>query len=75
MSIASVVVEIEDGADQGVMEHLTKIPRISVYGMTKNQIVTVIEGESPAAVQDTLKELQGLDNVLGVYPVYVGDDD
>ena len=75
MSIASVVVEIQNGANQGVMAHLASIPKVTVYGATENQIVTVIEGDSPAAVEHILKEVQNLENVLGVYPVYVGEDD
>lgn len=75
MSIASVVVEIQKGANQGVMTRLAEIPAISVYGSSETRIVTVVEGDSPAAVRDILNNIQELEQVIGVYPVYVGEDD
>lgn len=75
MSIASVVVEIRSGSGQNVLAHLALMPTISVYGMTENQIVTVVEGSGPVAVEGVLKEVQMLDDVLGVYPVFINEDE
>lgn len=75
MEIASVVVEIQRGAGEAVLSRLALMPSVTVYGLTENQIVTVIEGNSPAAVQEVLKDVQMLDEVIGVYPVFIGEDD
>lgn len=75
MSISSVVVEIKNGASESVLGQLARIQHISVYGMTENQIVTVIEGDNLNAIEGILKEVQMMEDVAGVYPVYVGEDD
>jgi nitrate reductase NapAB chaperone NapD len=74
MSIASVVVEIRNGASDEVLSCLARIPNISVFGMTDSQIVTVIEGDDAAVVENVLKEMQSIENVIGVYPVFVGEN-
>lgn len=75
MSIASVVVEIKNGAGEGVLAGLARIPKISVFGMTENQIVTVIEGEDAGAVEKNLEQVRMMEDVIGVYPVFVGEDE
>lgn len=75
MAIASVVVEIQKGAGEAVLARLALMPPVTVYGVTESQIVTVVEGNSAAAVEDALKDVQMLDDVIGVYPVFIGEDD
>lgn len=75
MSIASVVVEIQPDTSQAVLARLALIPEVSVYGVTENQIVTVVEGKAAGSIEETLKAIQVLDDVIGVFPVFVGEDD
>jgi nitrate reductase NapAB chaperone NapD len=75
MPIASAVVDIKDGSCEAVLGRLARIPRISVYGVKENQIVTVIEGPTINDVDATVKEVSMLDEVIGIYPVFVGEDD
>jgi nitrate reductase NapAB chaperone NapD len=37
--------------------------------------VTVIEGCDMSGIQDTIKKIYGIENVIGVYPVYAGFQD
>lgn len=73
MPIASVIVEVEEGAGGAVLNSLARINNISVYGIKNNQIVTVIEGNDIKTIEDTIKVLYGVDKVIGVYPVFAGD--
>jgi nitrate reductase NapAB chaperone NapD len=73
MSIASAVVEIKSGSSEDVLAGLAQIPRISVFGMTEDQIVTVIEGEDADEVGRVVKQVQMLEHVIGVYPVFIGE--
>ncbi len=75
MPIASAVVEIQNGTSEAVLAGLARIPRVSVYGMKENQIVTVIEGATINEVDAMVKEISTLDGVIGIYPVFVGEDD
>lgn len=75
MPIASMVVEILDGSGERMLGKLARIPQVSVYGIKENQIVTVIEGESMAAVNETVREVSAFDEVLGVYPVSISEHD
>jgi nitrate reductase NapAB chaperone NapD len=72
MPITSVIVEIKDGSSEKVLAHLARMPQVSVYGMKDSQIVTVIEDSAPAAVDAVVLQISGLEEVIGVYPVYVG---
>jgi nitrate reductase NapAB chaperone NapD len=73
MSIASAVVEIQNGAAENVLAGLAQIPKISVFGLTENQIVTVIEGDDADDVERVVKEVQSIEHVIGVYPVFIGE--
>ncbi len=74
MSIAGIIVEVQNGAEASVLTGLARIPQISVYGVKENQIVTVIEGDNAASVNDTVSRVSLFDGVLGVYPVSISED-
>jgi nitrate reductase NapAB chaperone NapD len=73
MAIASVIVEIEDGASETVLGSIAQIAQATVYGIKENQIVTVIEGGDSREIDAVIRQLSVLDKVIGVYPVYAGD--
>lgn len=73
MAVTSAIVEVTDGACEAVLGSLAAIRNLSVFGIKENQIVTVIEGDSIQMVENTMKDLYSLENVVGVYPVYAGD--
>jgi nitrate reductase NapAB chaperone NapD len=75
MNISSAVVEIRDGEGEAVLNSLALLEKVSVYGIKDNQIVTVIEGCDMSGIQDTIKKIYGIENVIGVYPVYAGFQD
>jgi nitrate reductase NapAB chaperone NapD len=68
-----MIVEIREGCSEAVMSSLAAISNLSVYGIKDNQVITVVEGDSTATVEETMKVLLGIENVTGVYPVYAGD--
>jgi nitrate reductase NapAB chaperone NapD len=74
MSIAGIIVEVQNGAAALVLAGLAQIPQISVYGVKENQIVTVIEADDAASVNDTVSRVSLFDGVLGVYPVSISED-
>jgi nitrate reductase NapAB chaperone NapD len=74
MSIAGIIVEVQNGAEASVLTGLAQIPQISVYGVKENQIVTVIEADNAASVNDTVSRVSLFDGVLGVYPVSISED-
>jgi nitrate reductase NapAB chaperone NapD len=73
MPVTSAIVEVTEGSCEAVMSSLAKISNLSVFAIKENQIVTVIEGDSLQEVEETMKGLYALDNVIGVFPVYAGD--
>lgn len=73
MPVASVIVEVEEGTGEAVLNSLSKIDNVSVYGIKDNQIVTVIEGNELEELEDTISILYSLNNVIGVFPVFSGD--
>ena len=73
MAIASVIVATEAGAAKDVLARLIRLPDTNVYGSKGDEIVTVIEAGSAAALTAGLERLAAVDRVIGVYPVYAGD--
>lgn len=73
MPVTSVVIEVQDGVSEDILGRLALLSNVNVYGMKENQIVTVIEGESAIEVDDTVRTIQALAGVVGVYPVYSGE--
>jgi len=74
MSIAGIIVEVRNGSDASVLAGLAQMPQISVFGVKENQIVTVIEGDNAASVNDAISRVSLFDGVLGVYPVSISED-
>jgi nitrate reductase NapAB chaperone NapD len=72
MAIASVIVATEAGATAAVVTSLDRLPNTKVYGSKDNEIVTVIEAETVAALTEGLQRLAAVEQVVGVYPVYAG---
>jgi nitrate reductase NapAB chaperone NapD len=73
MAIASVVVATEAGAAEAVLADLALLPDIKIYGSKENQIVTVLEAASVAALTEGMQRLAEVEHVIGVYPVYAGN--
>lgn len=73
MAVTSAIVEVIEGGSEAVMSSLATFSNLSVYGIKGNQIIAVIEGENMTSVEDTMKALLHIENVIGVYPVYAGD--
>lgn len=75
MPFSSAVVEFRSDNGEAVLNSLALIDNVSVYGIKDNQIVTVIEDRDMRGIQETIKKIYGIENVVGVYPVYAGYQD
>ena len=75
MPIASAVVETEEGLIGAVLGILALMPEVSVYGVKENQIVVVMDGDSIGVIEESIRKMQRLEGVTGVYPVYSSIDE
>ncbi len=75
MPIASIIVESLPGGAAITEAALANLAGVSVYGVKEEQIVTVIEGKDPAEIDTIMRQVQALEGVIGVYPVYTGGYD
>jgi len=48
---------------------------VSVYGVKENQIVVVMDGDSIGVIEESIRKMQILEGVTGVYPVYSSIDE
>ncbi len=74
MSISSVIVEVEQGAETTVLGEIARVPHTSVFGFKDSQIVTVIEGRDNTSIRQTVESILSLSRVIAVYPVYAGEE-
>lgn len=72
MPVASVIIETENGAGEAVLTRLARAANVNVYGIRGNQIVTVVESDSPQALEESVTMLAAFEQVIGVYPVFSG---
>jgi nitrate reductase NapAB chaperone NapD len=70
MAVASMVLEISDGASDTVLASLGRLQQVSVYGIKEDRIVVVVEGDSVQSLEESLKMLAAIDQVTAVYPVF-----
>ena len=70
MDITSVVVEIQPGMSGAVLHSLALIEKASVYGFKDDKIVVVLETSTPDELEKLTSELQSLEFVTGVNPVF-----
>ncbi len=75
MPIASMVVELLDGANETALGRLAAMPSLSIYGIRDNRVVAVVEELTPALIDDVARRIALMEEVRGVYPVYLADDD
>ncbi len=75
MPVSSAIVEIEDGKSETVLSGLSRISEVSVYGMKENKIVVVIDGDSMSFIDESIRKIQSLEGVTGVFPVYSSIDE
>lgn len=70
MMVMSLIVESDETHCEAVMSSLAAMDRVDVFGRRDSRIVTVVEGDDPGAVEDTVRRIGSIENVSGVYPVY-----
>jgi nitrate reductase NapAB chaperone NapD len=70
MNITSLIVEIEPGTSEAVLYSLALLERVTVYGIKDERIVLVLEDESPADIEQHVKQIEAIQHVSGISPVY-----
>jgi hypothetical protein len=77
MVIAGVLIETAPGAEPRVAARLLRVPGITLHGGDgRHRIAAVVEAESGAALEQiTQGLLDGDEEILGVFPTFVGSED
>lgn len=76
MVIAGFVVQCQPQSQQDVVATLVAIAQVEVFGADKKgNIVTVVEAESSAQLEEIVKKMEKLDQVLTVGLTYLNMED
>ena len=76
MAIASLIITPQKEKLAQVQEELAAIDNLTVEAVSdKGEIVAVAEAASLKEMKQFLFDLEKLDNILGIYPVYSTDKD
>jgi nitrate reductase NapAB chaperone NapD len=75
MPLSSAIVEIEEGTDEAVLNSLSSIHAVTVYGMKENKIVIVIDADSLGVIEESTMKILSMEGVTGVFPVYSSVDE
>lgn len=73
MPIAGVVIVTTQEKSMQVLDQLKTFQNVTTYGVHKdNNIVAVLEGDSPKDLENLSKKIQNeMPEVMGIYPAYV----
>lgn len=74
--IAGVLIETTPGAEPRVAVRLLRLPGLTLQGGDgERRIAAILEAESGAALEELAERVLAADDeILGVYPTFVGDD-
>ena len=75
MPVSSAIVEIDEGAGEAVLNGLSSMHDVTVYGMKENKIVIVIDADSLGVIEESTKKIMSMEGVTGVFPVYSSVDE
>jgi nitrate reductase NapAB chaperone NapD len=75
MPVSSAIVEIDEGAGEAVLNSLSSMHDVTVYGMKENKIVIVIDADSLGVIEQSTKKIMSMEGVTGVFPVYSSVDE
>ena len=75
MPVSSAIVELEVGAGEAVLNSLSTMHAVTVYGMKENKIVIVIDADSLGVIEESTKKIMSMEGVTGVFPVYSSVDE
>lgn len=75
MPVSSAIVEIEESAGEAVLNSLSSMDAVTVYGLKENKIVVVIDADSLGVIEESTKKIMSMEGVTGVFPVYSSVDE
>jgi hypothetical protein len=77
MVIAGLVIETAPGAEPRVAARLSRVPRLTLEaGDGDRRIAATVEAASGAALEELTRALvAGDEEILGVYPTFVGAEE
>ncbi len=75
MPVSSAIVEIEESAGEAVLNSLSSMDAVTVYGLKENKIVVVIDADSMGVIEESTKKIMSMEGVTGVFPVYSSVDE
>ncbi len=77
MVIAGAVIETRPGAQARVAARLLRLPWVALQGDDgERRIAAVLEGRSGASLEELTERLLAFDeDILGVFPTFVGGED
>jgi len=73
LDMVGFIVKVKDGAIDTIMKSFEDMPHISIYGAKDNQIVLLVDTDDVHVLAHKIKEIQAVNGVLGVYPVFSRD--
>jgi nitrate reductase NapAB chaperone NapD len=75
MPVSSAIVEIEESAGEAVLNSISSMDEVTVYGMKENKIVIVIDADSMGIIVESTRKIMSMEGVTGVFPVYSSVDE
>ena len=69
-----MIVQVKEGFHDALTRAFGAMLHIGVHGIMSNQIVLSLDTDDIHALAKTTKEIQDMEGVLGVYPIFSKDE-
>lgn len=73
MDIISIIVKVKEEFCDALIKVFEDMPHVKVFGIKGNQIVLILDTDDTHVVAHKTKDIQEMDGVIGVYPVFSQD--
>ncbi len=74
MQISGIAIQLNPENSETVQQQLQSINDLEIHAQEGSKIVATLENRTPGEMSNTLEQIQDIDGVLLVNPVYIYDD-
>ncbi|MBT3196826.1 MAG: chaperone NapD [Gammaproteobacteria bacterium] len=74
MQISGIAVQHKPEYAEAIRNQLQTINNLEIHAEEKSKMVITVEDRNSGGMTDTIAEIEGIEGVLLVHPVYIYDD-
>ncbi len=74
MQISGIAVRLKPEQTDAIKEQFQAIRDLEIHAEDHGKLVVTLENRTPGEMTDTIQEIEGIEGIIAVNPVYIYDD-